>query len=435
LPVSENQRAFATQGVAQSAHVIALGFVKVDLKKLCWLVPVLLCVFVPPVRAAGTNKNSIVPPPRRELPGRHEKLKTGELFVPDFFHAPTNGAADLVIFFFGASWCAEQNFYDARKNAVIVSINHTNLEGMFHDPEAFSNVLAETTEALKPEGVKSIGRVCVTSFSGGYVAVRAILRHAELASRISDVVLADSLYAPKVPGRTNELDPAMMAPFLKYAWRAAEGQEAHFFFSQLFPPEEKYRDNTTTLAAYYLTDHLEVERRPATGQNSARAKLLYRADKGNFHVLGYAGMSNQDHFNHFYAVSDLLRETSLEAGPRLDPSKMTIPALTWPQVKELLASNAIVLVDARNTEYFDMGRIPGAVPLPLLKFNAQIAGFEATYPRSTALVIYCTSADCVQARWEAEALIGAHGFTNVRLMPGGYEEYTRAESKPPEPAK
>jgi rhodanese-related sulfurtransferase len=287
-------------------------------------------------------------------------------------------------------------------------------------------VLAETVAALKTNGVQSIGRVCVASFSGGYVAVRSILRQPELTARISDVVLADSLYAPKVPGKTNELEPEAMAPFLDYAWNAAEGK-GHFWFSQLYPPEEKYRDNTTTLAAYYLTDHLQVERRAAKGWNAAGATLLYRADKGNFHVLGYAGMLNQDHFNHFYGISDLFRETSLERVPMPDPATFKFTELTWSEVKALLPNNAIVLVDARPMEYYRVGRIPGAVALPLAQFNTSIAAFEATYPRNTPLVVYCTSPSCEQAHWEAEALIGAHGFNNVRLMPGGYEEYTSVE--------
>jgi len=54
-----------------------------------------------------------------------------------------------------------------------------------------------------------------------------------------------------------------------------------------------------------------METTSAIVSNSAGARLLYRADAKNFHVLGYAGMLNQDHFNHFYASSDLLKMTSL----------------------------------------------------------------------------------------------------------------------------
>src|SRR5206468_311886 len=50
----------------------------------------------------------IVPPPRRDVPGRHSALPLGALYVPDFFRPATNGATDLVLFFHGAAWCAEQ---------------------------------------------------------------------------------------------------------------------------------------------------------------------------------------------------------------------------------------------------------------------------------------------------------------------------------------
>jgi hypothetical protein len=262
----------------------------------------------PTGNAAG--KNGIAPPPRRDVPGRHEKLTSGVLYAPDFFKC-TNGSADVMLFFLGASWCAEQNFYDARKNGVLFTVTATNWATLFRDTNRFPEVLEEITRALKPDGVQKIGRVCVSSFSGGYVAVRDILRQPECAARVSDVVLADSLYAGRVKGKSNELDADQMAPFLEFARRAAEGK-THFWFSQLFPPEEKYRDNTTTLAAYYLTDHLHVERMPCGATNSIGTKILYHADKGNFHVLGYAGMTNQDHFNHFYGIADLWKGISFD---------------------------------------------------------------------------------------------------------------------------
>jgi hypothetical protein len=277
------------------------------------LMALCLCNFLPTSRAATTNNNTITPPPRRDVPGRHAVLPLGTLYVPDFFKS-TNGTANVVFFFLGASWCSEQNFYDAHKNAVLVTINHTNLGTLFHNTNKFPSVLAETLKALKPDGVTALNRVCLSSFSGGYVAVRDILRQPAFANRVSDVVLADSLYAPRLKGKTNELDPAAMSPFLDFARRAAEGK-THFWFSQLFPPEEIYRDNTTTLAAFYLTDHLEVPRRPVSETNSCGVKILYRADRENFHVLGQAGMNNQDHFNHFYCLSGLWRQISFDPAP------------------------------------------------------------------------------------------------------------------------
>jgi hypothetical protein len=136
-----------------------------------------------------------------------------------------------------------------------------------------------------------------------------------VAARVSDVVLLDSLYAPRVGENKDHLDPAAIQPFVDFATKAAAGK-ATFVFTHLYPPQEQYRGNTTTLAATYLIDPLHLERKPATGQNSRGAKLLYRADQGNCHILGYAGMTNQDHFDHFYAAADALKLTSLPDADR-----------------------------------------------------------------------------------------------------------------------
>ena len=129
---------------------------------------------------------------------------------------------------------------------------------------------------------------------------------------MTDLLLADSLYAPRVKGSANELDPVAMEPFLEFARAAAAGKRT-MIFSHLYPPEERYRSNTTTLAATYLIERVGAKRSEATGRNAQGARLLYRADLRGFHVLGYAGMTTQDHFNHFYAIADLFRQSSLDS--------------------------------------------------------------------------------------------------------------------------
>lgn len=254
--------------------------------------------------------NTVTPPPRRDVPGQRFELPMGQLYVPDYYRR--DATMEIVVFFHGAAWCAEQTFYDVRKNAALVTVNGVQYESAFRQPEAFAGIIAAATGTLEQNRIAAgpLGKLCVASFSAGYAAVRDILRQPHFVHVITDVVLADSLYAPRVKGATHELEPAAMQPFLDYARRAAAG-ECGFWFSQLFPPEEIYRDNTTTLAAYYLTDRLGIERRPSSGRSSRGAAILYRAERMNFHVLGYAGMTNQDHADHFYAWGDLLRETSL----------------------------------------------------------------------------------------------------------------------------
>ena len=255
----------------------------------------------------------ITPPPRRDVPGTRATLSVGELFVPDFARA--EGKLDLVIWFHGAAWCAEQVFYDAHKDAAILVVNAATWKAGFPDAAAFDALIAEVEKSLR----RPVGRICLTSFSGGYTAVRDLLRHASVVERISDVVLLDSLYAPRIGEKKDRLDPAAMEPFVAFARRAAAAAAAdhadkRLFFTQLYPPLEEHRGNTTTLAATYLIDASGAQREPASGKNSRGTQtLLYRADKHNFHVLGYAGMTNQDHFEHFYSAADVLKLTSLAA--------------------------------------------------------------------------------------------------------------------------
>jgi hypothetical protein len=263
----------------------------------------------------GKASQMIIPPAREDVPGKHLTLPIGSLFIPDFFKPSTNGI-DAVIFFHGAAWCAEQNFYAAKKNAVLLSVDPKTMKDVSEKKMQLADLTSLLLRALESKGTPTpvLRHLCLSSFSGGYTAVRCLLGQTNFPVKISDVVLADSLYAPRstaLTTLTNQLDAAAMKPFLEYARTAVSG-DGHFFFSQLFPPEEKYRDNTTTLAANYLISNLGVESKPGTTRNSRGVRILYRADKGNFHVRGYAGMMNQDHFEHFYGLSDLLRETSLE---------------------------------------------------------------------------------------------------------------------------
>src|SRR5687768_1584208 len=90
---------------------------------------------------------AIVPPARRDVPGKRITLTCGELFIPDFV-AKDSKKTDLVLWFHGAAWCAEQVFYDAHKDAVLVTVNaKTWKDGL--DAKKFDAMLAEIAKALE----------------------------------------------------------------------------------------------------------------------------------------------------------------------------------------------------------------------------------------------------------------------------------------------
>ena len=272
------------------------------------------CLMNPPAAQDTPPSRGPIAPPRRDVPGRRFELSGGRLYVPAFFSDPGDRPVQAVVFFHGAAWCAEQCFYNARKNAVLITVNVPGyaFAERFARPSVFRDLLSETSAVLAENSLASqpVAKVSLASFSGGYGAVHAILQQAEFVPLISDVVLADSLYGAIDP-ETGRLAEDAVAPFLEFAGRAARG-ETTFLFSHLYPPVAEHRGNKTTLAANALIDGVGAQRQETSEITSRGVRVAYRADLGNFHVLGYDGMTTQDHFEHFYGIGDRLRQTSLE---------------------------------------------------------------------------------------------------------------------------
>ncbi len=102
---------------------------------------------------------------------------------------------------------------------------------------------------------------------------------------------------------------------------------------------------------------------------------------------------------------------------------------TWAEVKPLVESGQAVLVDARPRTAFDAGHIPGAVCLPVKELDAEIQGFIAKYPPTTPLAIYCANSSCGTSSQLATSLTAKYNYKVVRFMPGGYQEWRKAEGQ------
>jgi rhodanese-related sulfurtransferase len=107
----------------------------------------------------------------------------------------------------------------------------------------------------------------------------------------------------------------------------------------------------------------------------------------------------------------------------------TVPSLAWPEVKGLLRSGEILLIDARVAAYYQAEHIPGAISLPANSPPADIAAFATQHPKNAPVVVYCGSTTCPMAHQLADVLVGQHGYSNVKLMPGGFAEYRLAETQ------
>src|SRR5256885_16705430 len=112
----------------------------------------------------------VVAPEKRDLPGQRFAIGEGEVFVPDYFSPGEK--TDVIVWFLGAPWVVEQEFYDAHKNAVLFVASSQTLQNNFPGPRHFENLLGNIQLALKKKDIcdKPIGNVCLGSFSGGYTA-------------------------------------------------------------------------------------------------------------------------------------------------------------------------------------------------------------------------------------------------------------------------
>ncbi|MFT3785804.1 MAG: hypothetical protein QM770_06505 [Tepidisphaeraceae bacterium] len=280
----------------------------------CVLVLVVSGLMLPSAPAAPITRpgGDITPPARREVPGQRFDLTCGKLFVPDYI-APAE-QVNVVIWFHGAAWCVEQEMSLARTPAVLLTWDANKRKPQFADEASIEAVLTEVVGTLCEHGILTgakggVRRVGVGSFSGGYGAVLDLLRLERFSRQVSDVVLADSLYPPR--GKTNFVDlDEPLAPVLAYARRAAAG-ECRLVFSQLYPPDPQYRGNGTTIAANWLIDRTGATRTKCDDTLDGRRRL-YHADRAGLHVIGLAGMANQDHFDHLYQCHVLLREMTFE---------------------------------------------------------------------------------------------------------------------------
>jgi len=130
----------------------------------------------------------------------------------------------------------------------------------------------------------------------------------------------------------------------------------------------------------------------------------------------------------FYAnetVSVTMETPAAFVLPQTQPARQlsSLANLTASQVNALLATNSIVLVDARSRSAYQAGHIPGAVSFPFGASTEQDESFVSEYPPATALVVYCDGSDCDVAGLLAEKLIRKYGYVNVRRMPGGLAEW------------
>lgn len=100
--------------------------------------------------------------------------------------------------------------------------------------------------------------------------------------------------------------------------------------------------------------------------------------------------------------------------------------------RSLQSQEGVVFLDSRSREDFETGHIPGALSVPLaeLKDGGRPASGGSlserlAIPQSIILVVYCEGGDCQTSVTLARA-VHDMGFTDIRILSGGWEEWSLA---------
>jgi rhodanese-related sulfurtransferase len=88
-------------------------------------------------------------------------------------------------------------------------------------------------------------------------------------------------------------------------------------------------------------------------------------------------------------------------------------------------AQAAVFVDARSEASFSEGRIPGAVSLPVTRFDEMAGDFWERYPLETEIVTYCSGPQCQDSHRLAD-LLREFGYSHVRTFIGGIAGWEQA---------
>lgn len=98
--------------------------------------------------------------------------------------------------------------------------------------------------------------------------------------------------------------------------------------------------------------------------------------------------------------------------------------ITVDEAEDLWRTAQAAFIDARRPSLYDEGHVPGARNVPASETEAvpsEVLGSS----RAGTLVVYCEGGDCQSSLLLAKRLRG-EGFTDIRVMTGGWKEWTAA---------
>lgn len=251
---------------------------------------------------------------------RFRPLPLGRVLIPRGHGIDDDGSFDLLIHFHGSDPLRKMlapEPLDLVIAGIDAGVGSSRYAKAFADPQSFSRLLDSIEKEVAAAAGVPIAKarhIALSSWSAGYGATGQILMHesaSDQSSRISALILLDSLYASYAPAE-NRIVGAALTPFVQKAERALRG-EFLFFLSYTEIPTYGYA--STSEVAAYLVKQLGLDQNAVDiDEKSENALVLrYVAEQGRLHVQGYAGMRKEDHCTQLRLLPRILYEHVLPA--------------------------------------------------------------------------------------------------------------------------
>jgi len=273
-----------------------------------------------------TNRMLPVPPPmiKRQIskwekawPGDAMEFTDGDrkftLFIPSAYKP--GKAINLTIHFHSAIWHAIQEHLDRGTTDPVIAFypgeGSTIYSNSFDDKQRLSRwfeIVAQ--ESIKRGAPKDacVQSLSISSFSAGFGAVRQVIKDEIAFKMLKRVVLCDSMYGSLDSNVKDRVPAKEHIECWKALAEAAVRGEKTFCVSFSQVPTPTYASSSECAAALVrlMGGELKpVEKGTLVATVDRDFPLLYRFDKGGFHVWGYGGEDGQAHMTHARHLADL----------------------------------------------------------------------------------------------------------------------------------
>jgi len=124
----------------------------------------------------------------------------------------------------------------------------------------------------------------------------------------------------------------------------------------------------------------------------------------------------------------LLSTTADADSPATPALPKGLRGVDLPEARSAFDEHAALFLDARSTEDYEEGHVPGALSLPAYEFDGRFPEIAGRVEEAQSIIVYCDGVECSDSIQVAERLV-EYGFSHVSVFESGWRAW--AESGAP----